>query len=92
MRQLKIADENQKNTSKSQKQEFLELFSHTNKSHSQSCYISRCIHTLHGLRDLLDDLKSGKSADPNLLLMNNESPTNIYGEPEIQSKQKNKKK
>ncbi|CAG8537286.1 16_t:CDS:2 [Diversispora eburnea] len=30
MRQLKIADENQKNTSKSQKQELLELFSYSN--------------------------------------------------------------
>ncbi|RHZ84268.1 hypothetical protein Glove_84g51 [Diversispora epigaea] len=89
MRQLKIADENQKNTSKSQKKEFLELFSHSNKLHSQSCYISRGIHTLHGLRDLLEDLKSGKSADPNLLLMNNELSTNIDGDPEIQSKQKN---
>ncbi|CAG8537306.1 17_t:CDS:2 [Diversispora eburnea] len=76
MRQLKIADENQKNTSKSQKQEFLELFSNSNKLHSQSCYISRCIHTLHGLRDLLEDLKSGKSADPNLLLTTNESSIN----------------
>ncbi|RHZ84269.1 hypothetical protein Glove_84g53 [Diversispora epigaea] len=66
MRQLKIVDENQKNTSKSQKQELFELVSHSSKLHPQSCYISRYIHTLHGLRDLLEDLKSGKSADPNL--------------------------
>ncbi|CAG8591961.1 9594_t:CDS:2, partial [Diversispora eburnea] len=63
MRQLKIADENQKNTSKSQKQELLELFSHSNKLHPQSCYISRYIHTLHGLHDLLEEIKSGKSTE-----------------------------
>ncbi|RHZ51637.1 hypothetical protein Glove_476g16 [Diversispora epigaea] len=75
MRQLEIADENQKNTSKSQKQELFELFSHSSKLHPQSCYISRYIHTLHGLYYLLEDLKSGKSADPNLLLKSNESTT-----------------
>ncbi|CAG8514061.1 7851_t:CDS:2 [Diversispora eburnea] len=69
MRQLKISDEN---TSKSQKQELFELFSYSNKLHPQSCYISRYIHTLNGLYDRLDDLKSGKSADPNLLLKSNE--------------------
>ncbi|RHZ84195.1 hypothetical protein Glove_84g50 [Diversispora epigaea] len=69
MRQLKIADENQKNTSKSQKQEFLELFSHSSKLHPQSCFISRNIHTLHGLHDLLEEIKSGKSSDPNLLIL-----------------------
>ncbi|CAG8508993.1 11649_t:CDS:2 [Diversispora eburnea] len=62
-RQLKIADENQKNTSKSRKQELLELFSHSNKLHPQSCYISRYIHTLHGLYDLLEEIKSGKSSE-----------------------------
>jgi hypothetical protein len=62
MRQLKIADENQKNTSKSQKQELIELFSHSSKLHHQSCYISRSIHTLRGLRDLLEEIKSGKSS------------------------------
>ena len=62
MRQLKIADENQKNTSKSQKQELFELFSHSSKLYPQSCYISRYIHTLHGLHDLLEEIKSGKSA------------------------------
>ncbi|CAG8579552.1 8990_t:CDS:2 [Diversispora eburnea] len=72
MRQHKIADENQKNTSKSQKQELFELFSHSSKLHPQTCYISRYIHTLHGLHYLLEDLKSGKSADPNLLLKSNE--------------------
>ncbi|RHZ44154.1 hypothetical protein Glove_756g33 [Diversispora epigaea] len=60
MRNLKIADENQKNTSKSQKQELFELFSHSSKLHPQSCYVSRYIHTLHGLHDLLEEIKSGK--------------------------------
>ncbi|RHZ84484.1 hypothetical protein Glove_81g64 [Diversispora epigaea] len=67
MQQLKIADENQKNTSKSQKQELFELFSYSSKLHPQSCYIGRNIHTLHGLRNSLEDIKSGKSPDPNLL-------------------------
>ncbi|RHZ84197.1 hypothetical protein Glove_84g55 [Diversispora epigaea] len=64
--QLKIADENQKNTSKSQKQELLELFSHSSKLHPKSCYNGRYIHTLHGLHHLLEEIKSGKSSDPNL--------------------------
>ncbi|RHZ69650.1 hypothetical protein Glove_281g31 [Diversispora epigaea] len=94
MRQLKIADENQKNTSKPQKQEFLKLFSYSNKLHPQSCYISRYIHTFHGLHDLLEEIKSGKSSDPNLLLKSNEltsttSSVNIDGETEIKSNQKN---
>ncbi|RHZ83962.1 hypothetical protein Glove_86g75 [Diversispora epigaea] len=67
MRQLQIADENQRNTSKSQKQELFELFSHSSKLHPQSCFISRYIYTLHGLHDFLKELKSGKSSDPNLL-------------------------
>ncbi|CAG8613097.1 11429_t:CDS:2, partial [Diversispora eburnea] len=92
IRQLKIADENQKNTSKSQKQELFELFSYSSKLHPQSCYISRYIFTLYGLNDLLEDLKSGKSSDPNLLFKSNESTTSsvnthdIAGEIEIQSK------
>ncbi|CAG8537326.1 18_t:CDS:2 [Diversispora eburnea] len=70
MRQLKIADENQKNTSKSQKQELFELFCHSSKLHPQSCYISRYIHTLHGLHDSLEEIKAGKSSDPNILKSN----------------------
>ncbi|RHZ78869.1 hypothetical protein Glove_155g96 [Diversispora epigaea] len=70
MQQLKIADENQKNTSKSQKQELFELFSHSSKLHPQSCYFSRHIHTLHGLNDLLEEIKSGKSSDFNLFKPN----------------------
>ncbi|RHZ84196.1 hypothetical protein Glove_84g52 [Diversispora epigaea] len=97
MRQLKIADENQKNTSKSQKQELFELFLHSSKLHPQSCYISRYIHTLHGFHDLLEEIKSGKSSDPNLLLKlkSCESITssvhthNIDEEAEIRGKQKN---
>ncbi|RHZ78878.1 hypothetical protein Glove_155g64 [Diversispora epigaea] len=66
MRQLKIADENQKNTSKSQKQELFELFSYSSKLHPQSCNFSRYIHTLHGLQDLLEEITSGKSSDLNI--------------------------
>src|SRR6185436_1157998 len=61
-RQLQIADENQKHTSKSQKQELFELLSHSSKLHPQSCYFSRYIHSLHGLHDLLDEITSGKSS------------------------------
>ncbi|CAG8526355.1 1004_t:CDS:2 [Diversispora eburnea] len=65
MRQLEIADENQKNTSKSQKLESIELFSYSSKLHPQSHYTSRYIHTLYGLNDLLEEIKSGKSSgDP----------------------------
>ncbi|RHZ78873.1 hypothetical protein Glove_155g68 [Diversispora epigaea] len=84
MRQ-QIFDENQQNMSKSQKQELFELFSHSSKLHPQSCCIGRYIHTLHGLQDLLEEIKSGKSTDPNLLIKSNESttsrvnPHNIYG-------------
>ncbi|RHZ84180.1 hypothetical protein Glove_84g139 [Diversispora epigaea] len=94
-RQLQIADENQKRTSKSQKQELFELLSHSNKLHPQSCYFSRYIHSLHGLHDLLEEITSGKSSDPNLLSKSNESTTsnvdshNIGKETEIQSKSKN---
>ncbi|RHZ84222.1 hypothetical protein Glove_84g126 [Diversispora epigaea] len=73
MRQLQIADESLKNTSKSQKQELLELFSHSSKLHPQSCYINRPIHTLYGLHDLLEEIKSGKLQI--LILKSNESAT-----------------
>ncbi|CAG8667963.1 10572_t:CDS:2, partial [Diversispora eburnea] len=43
--------------------------------HPQSYYIGRYIHTLHELHDLLEEIKSGKSSDPNLLLKSNESTT-----------------
>ncbi|RHZ86110.1 hypothetical protein Glove_54g95 [Diversispora epigaea] len=61
--QFKIADENQEKAIKSQKPEL----SYPYISHSQSCYISRNIYTLHGLHNSLEDIKSGKSQDPNLL-------------------------
>ncbi|CAG8514081.1 7852_t:CDS:2 [Diversispora eburnea] len=77
MRQLKIARENQKNTSKSQKHELLELFAHSSKLHPQSCYIGRYIHTLHGLNDLLEEIKSGKSSDPNVLKSNESTILNV---------------
>ncbi|RHZ83918.1 hypothetical protein Glove_86g51 [Diversispora epigaea] len=84
MRQLKIADENQRNTSKSQKQELFELFSHSSKLHPQSYYISRYIHTLHGLHDLLEEIKSGKSSgsfklENDLILNFNNKNNKIYG-------------
>ncbi|CAG8539696.1 3338_t:CDS:2 [Diversispora eburnea] len=66
LKELNIADENQRNTSKSQKQELFELFSHSSKLHPQSCYLGRYIYTLHGLHDLLEEIKSGKSSDPNI--------------------------
>ncbi|CAG8569738.1 3645_t:CDS:2 [Diversispora eburnea] len=77
MQQLKIADENQKNTSKSQRQELFELFSHSSKLHPQSCYISRYIYTLHRLHDLLEEIKSGKSSDPNILKFNKSTTLNV---------------
>ncbi|RHZ78841.1 hypothetical protein Glove_155g105 [Diversispora epigaea] len=58
---LEIAIENQENTSKSQ-------------LHPQSCYISRYIYTLHGLQYLLEEIKSGKSSDPNIPKSNNQQP------------------
>ncbi|RHZ84478.1 hypothetical protein Glove_81g68 [Diversispora epigaea] len=61
---FKIADENQEKAIKSQKQEF---FSSSSEFHPQSCYTSRNIHTLHGLHNSLEDIKSGKCHDPNLL-------------------------
>ncbi|RHZ86176.1 hypothetical protein Glove_54g25 [Diversispora epigaea] len=42
----------------------------SSESHPQSCYNSRSIHTLHGLRNSLEDIKTGKSQDPNLLKSN----------------------
>ncbi|RHZ44142.1 hypothetical protein Glove_756g21 [Diversispora epigaea] len=75
MQQLEISIENKQKTSKSQKQELFELSTSSSKLHPQSFYISRYIHTLHGLHDLLEEIKSGKSSDPNLLLKSNESTT-----------------
>ncbi|CAG8552870.1 7722_t:CDS:2 [Diversispora eburnea] len=77
LQQFIIADENQEKAIKSQKQELLKLFSSSNKSHPQSCYTSRGIHTLHKLRNSLVDIKSGKSPDPNLLKSNETSISNI---------------
>ncbi|CAG8616638.1 11818_t:CDS:2 [Diversispora eburnea] len=67
----------------------------SSKLHPQSCYISLSIHTLHELHDLLEEIKSGKSSDPNLLLKlkSNESTASnvnthyIDEETEIQGKQ-----
>ncbi|RHZ78828.1 hypothetical protein Glove_155g75 [Diversispora epigaea] len=59
MQQLAIADENQQNISKSQKQELFDLFSHSSKLHPQSYYIGQSIHTLYGLDDILKEIRSG---------------------------------
>ncbi|RHZ65799.1 hypothetical protein Glove_311g32 [Diversispora epigaea] len=47
------------------------------ESHPQSCYISRRINTLHGLYNSLEDIKSGKSQDPNLLKSNELTSSSI---------------
>ncbi|RHZ85016.1 hypothetical protein Glove_73g38 [Diversispora epigaea] len=78
-----IIDENQEKTIKSQKQE---LSLSSSISHPQSCYIARSIHTLHGLCNSLEDIKSGKSRDPNLL-MTNESTTSSVITYDIDSKE-----
>ncbi|RHZ84287.1 hypothetical protein Glove_84g4 [Diversispora epigaea] len=77
MQQLKIALENQENTSKSQKQELFKLFSYSSKLHPQSCYISRYIYTLHGLNDSLEEIKAGKSSDPNIPKSNESTTLNV---------------
>ncbi|RHZ82478.1 hypothetical protein Glove_109g249 [Diversispora epigaea] len=57
------ADLNRERINKSHEQKLLRsLYSF----HPQSCYISRDIHTLYELQDSLEDIKSGKCADPNL--------------------------
>ncbi|RHZ82489.1 hypothetical protein Glove_109g205 [Diversispora epigaea] len=56
---------NRKRINKSHKQK---LFRSLYNFHPQSCYISRDIHTLYELQDSLEDIKSGKCADPNLCL------------------------
>ncbi|RHZ65777.1 hypothetical protein Glove_311g63 [Diversispora epigaea] len=74
IKQFKIAEENQEKTIKSQKQE---SFLSSSISHPQSCYISRSIHTLHGLHNSLEDIKSGKSQDPNLLMTNKSTTSSV---------------
>ncbi|RHZ78853.1 hypothetical protein Glove_155g132 [Diversispora epigaea] len=71
MQQLEISIENKQKAFKSQ--ELFELSTSSSKLHPQSCYISRCIHTLHGLHDLFEAINSGNLSDPNLLLKSNES-------------------
>ncbi|RHZ80159.1 hypothetical protein Glove_139g113 [Diversispora epigaea] len=68
-KQFKIADKNKEKAIKSQKLEISQ-----NAPHLQSCYISRNISTLYALNDLLDDIRSGRSKDPNLLM-----PPSTYG-------------
>ncbi|CAG8566691.1 2123_t:CDS:2 [Diversispora eburnea] len=80
LRQFIIADENQ---FEFQRQK---LFLSSSTSHPQSCYISRNIHTLHGLQSTLEDIKSGKSQDPNLL-KSNESTVSSVSTYDIDSKE-----
>ncbi|RHZ84456.1 hypothetical protein Glove_81g73 [Diversispora epigaea] len=83
IQQFKIADENQEKTIISQKKE---SSLSSSISHPQSCYISRRIHTLHGLHNSLEDIKSGKSQDPNLL-KSNELTSSIINTYDIDSKE-----
>ncbi|CAG8538107.1 7704_t:CDS:2 [Diversispora eburnea] len=46
-------------------------------SHPRSCYISRSIHALHGFHNSLEDIKSGKSQDPNLLKFKETSTSSV---------------
>ncbi|RHZ65771.1 hypothetical protein Glove_311g27 [Diversispora epigaea] len=52
-------------------------FLFSSKSHPQSCYISRRIHTLHGLHNSLEDIISGISQDPNSLKSNESTGSSI---------------
>lgn len=54
--QFETANENQEKAITSQ-----ELPLPSGKSHPKSCYISRCIHTLYGLYNSLEYIKSGKT-------------------------------
>ncbi|RHZ65772.1 hypothetical protein Glove_311g33 [Diversispora epigaea] len=78
LQQFTIADENQEKAIKYQKQE---SSLSSSISHPQSCYISRSIHTLHGLHNSLEGIKSGKSQDPNLLKFNETSTSNVSIDP-----------
>ncbi|RHZ86147.1 hypothetical protein Glove_54g15 [Diversispora epigaea] len=83
LQQFKIADENQEKAIKSREHE---SSLSSSISHPQSCYISRSIHTLHGLYNSLEDIKSGKSQDPNLL-KSNESISSSISTYDIDSKE-----
>ncbi|RHZ86098.1 hypothetical protein Glove_54g16 [Diversispora epigaea] len=74
LQQFKIADKNRKKAIKSREHE---SSLSSSISHPQSCYISRSIHTLHGLYNSLEDIKSGKSQDPNLLKTNESTSSSI---------------
>ncbi|RHZ84477.1 hypothetical protein Glove_81g69 [Diversispora epigaea] len=72
LRQFIIADENRFEFQRQKS------FLSSSMSHPQSCYISRNIHTLYGLHNSLEDIKSGKSQDPNLLRYNESTASNTY--------------
>ncbi|CAG8568866.1 9704_t:CDS:2, partial [Diversispora eburnea] len=61
-----IANESHEKAIKSQKREPSPSLS-SSISRPQSCHISRNIHIIHGLHNSLEDIKYGKSQDPNLL-------------------------
>ncbi|RHZ86155.1 hypothetical protein Glove_54g3 [Diversispora epigaea] len=74
LQQFIISDENREKAIKSLKQE---SSLSSSISHSQSCYISRSIHTLHGLYNSLEDIISGKFQDPNLLIPNEPTTSSV---------------
>ncbi|RHZ82476.1 hypothetical protein Glove_109g247 [Diversispora epigaea] len=61
------ADKNRRLMNKSHE---LKLLQSLHNFHPQSCYTSRHIYTLYELQDSLEDIKSGKCADPNLCTSN----------------------
>ncbi|CAG8458759.1 3554_t:CDS:2 [Diversispora eburnea] len=64
------ADDNREIMNKSREQKLLRSL---HIFHPQSCYIGRRIYTFYELRDSLEDIKSGKCADPNLYTYNMDS-------------------
>ncbi|RHZ77110.1 hypothetical protein Glove_185g49 [Diversispora epigaea] len=68
--EFKYVESNKKRMNKSHKKKLLRSFYNF---HPQSCYISRNIYTLYELKNSLEDIKSGKCADPNLYTCGMES-------------------
>ncbi|RHZ86566.1 hypothetical protein Glove_49g26 [Diversispora epigaea] len=64
VREFFDAEDNLEELNESDRRKLLQSI---NNFHPQSCYISRHIFTLYELQDSLEDIKSGKCEDPNLL-------------------------
>ncbi|RHZ82553.1 hypothetical protein Glove_109g358 [Diversispora epigaea] len=64
------ADKNRRLFNKSHE---LKLLQSLHNFHPQSCHTSRHIYTLYELQDSIEDIKSGKCADPNLCTYNIDS-------------------